>query len=139
MEDYRRTEKAPEITEAPPAENEIRCTQGGKMNRYVEKGLTMLKTKTDIVVVGKGATINKAVTVVEIIKRKMEGSLHQYTQLGSITNTEQWDPIEGKEMDRVIAKRNTPVIIIHLSKSALPDLEATSGYQPPTGNDIYSS
>lgn len=40
--------------------------------------------------------------MVEIIKRKMEGSLHQYTQLGSVTTTEQWDPVEGKDMDRYV-------------------------------------
>lgn len=50
--------------------------------------------------VGKGMTVNKAVTVVEIIKRRMQGSLHQYTQLGSVTSTEKWDPIKGKDMDR---------------------------------------
>lgn len=83
--------------------------------------------------------------MVEIIKRKMGGSLHQYTQLGSVTTTEQWDPVEGKDMDRyvhdglhssvaltdiecrMVAKKHTPVIIMHLSKIAIPDLEATSG------------
>ena len=57
---------------------------------------------SDIVIVGQGNTINKAVTVVEIIKRKMEGSLHQYTQLGSVSSKDQWDPVEGKNMDRYV-------------------------------------
>ncbi|KAJ8662861.1 hypothetical protein O0I10_001037 [Lichtheimia ornata] len=138
VEDYRRSEKEHENNESPPADNEIRCTQSGKITRYVDVGLQKFKTKSDIVIVGKGPTINKAVTVVEIIKRKMEGSLHQYTQLGSVTTTEQWDPVEGKDMDRMVAEKRTPVIIMHLSKIAIPDLEATSGYQAPTGNDIYS-
>ena len=82
---------------------------------------------SDIVIVGKGASINKAVTVVEIIKRKMEGSLYQYTQLGSVSSTDQWDPLEGKSMDRMVVTQHTPIILIHLSKLAIPDLEATSG------------
>lgn len=52
-------------------------------------------------------TVNKAVTVVEIIKRRMEGSLHQYTQLGSVTSTEEWDPIKGKDMDRYLVTLNS--------------------------------
>lgn len=44
--------------------------------------------------------MNKTVTVVEMIKRKMQGTLHQYTQLGSVSVTEQWDSKEDKELDR---------------------------------------
>ncbi|KAI9246734.1 DNA/RNA-binding protein alba-like protein [Phascolomyces articulosus] len=129
MEDYRRNEKKEPEQVSPPAKNEIRCSQSGKITRYVDVGLNMFKEQnmSDIVIVGKGATINKAVTVVEIIKRKMEGSLHQYTQLGSVSSTDQWDPKEGKSMDRMVVTQHTPVILIHLSKLAIPDLEATSG------------
>ncbi|KAI9484653.1 hypothetical protein BDB00DRAFT_878554 [Zychaea mexicana] len=102
MEDYRRSEKSEQEQVSPPAKNEVRCSQNGKITRYVEVGLNLLQEQkmSDIVVVGKGASITKAVTVVEIIKRRMEGSLHQYTQLGSVSSTDQWDPVEGKDMDR---------------------------------------
>ncbi|CAG8559299.1 177_t:CDS:2 [Funneliformis caledonium] len=42
------------------------------------------ETDENVIVVfsGKGPAINKAITVVEIIKRKLDGSLHQYTQIG---------------------------------------------------------
>ena len=49
---------------------------------------------------GKGQNINKTVTVVELVKRKMQGTLHQYTQLGSISVVEQWEATEDKELDR---------------------------------------
>lgn len=44
--------------------------------------------------------MQKAVTVVEIVKRRLEGTLHQYTQLGSVSTNEHWDPVKGKELDR---------------------------------------
>ncbi|KAI7855525.1 DNA/RNA-binding protein alba-like protein [Circinella umbellata] len=141
MEDYRRSEKSEPEKVSPPAKNEIRCSQNGKITRYVDVGLNLLKEQnmSDIVIVGKGASINKAVTVVEIIKRKMKGTLHQYTQLGSVSSTDQWDPLEGKNMDRMVVTQHTPIILIHLSKLVIPDLEAISGYQAPTGNDIYTA
>lgn len=43
MEDYRRSEKEHESNESPPADNEIRCTQHGKITRYVDAGLSKLK------------------------------------------------------------------------------------------------
>ncbi|KAF7724252.1 hypothetical protein EC973_001208 [Apophysomyces ossiformis] len=143
LEDYRRTAKSSvdnetDVTE--PADNEIRMTQGGKITKYVDMGLNMLQEqkKNSIVIVGKGITVNKAVTVVEIIKRRMEGTLHQYTQLGSVTTVEQWEPVKEKQLDPMMVNKKIPVIIIHLSLTEMPDLEAVSGYQAPTGNDIYA-
>ncbi|KAI8379093.1 uncharacterized protein BYT42DRAFT_613430 [Radiomyces spectabilis] len=144
LEDYRRiTKSAGDPTQEdqlpPPAENEIRISQSGKINRYVEIGLTMLKEqqKSNIVIVGKGVSVNKAVSVVEIIKRRMEGTLHQYTQLGSVKTVEKWDPVQGKKLETMLVHKHIPMIIIHLSLNVMPQLEESSGYQPPTGNDIY--
>lgn len=44
--------------------------------------------------------MSKAVTVIEMVKRKMKGTLHQYTQLGSVSVTEKWDAANDKELDR---------------------------------------
>ncbi|KAG1441496.1 hypothetical protein G6F56_011454 [Rhizopus delemar] len=90
-----------------------------------------------IILVGKGQCVNKAVTVVEMIKRKMQGTLHQYTQLGNVTVTERWDPLEEKELDSIQVNKKIPVIIMHLSIDEMPELEETSGHQAPTGPDIY--
>jgi DNA-binding protein len=56
--------------------------------------------KKHIIVVGKGVNVNKAVTVVELVKRRMQGTLHQYTQIGSVSVVEQWDATEDKALDR---------------------------------------
>lgn len=72
-----------------------------------------------------------------MVKRKMQGTLHQYTQIGSVSVTEQWDPTEDKELDSVQINKKVPVIIIYLSYEEMAELEVTSGHQAPTGPDIY--
>jgi DNA-binding protein len=57
------------------------------------------KVHPSIVVAAKGKSINKAITVVEIIKRRLAGTLHQYNQVGKVTSTEQWDPVKDSELD----------------------------------------
>jgi hypothetical protein len=55
-----------------------------------------------MVIVGSGKAVSKTVSVAEIIKRRMGGSLHQYTQIGSSTSTDKWNPVEGKEYDQYV-------------------------------------
>lgn len=81
--------------------------------------------------------MNKTVTIVEMIKRKMQGTLHQYTQIGSVSVVEQWDPVQDKDLDSVQINKKVPVIIVYLSFEEMPELNATSGHQSPTGPDIY--
>lgn len=45
VEDYRRSEKEHDTNESPPADNEIRCTQSGKITRYVDVGLQKFKVR----------------------------------------------------------------------------------------------
>lgn len=93
--------------------------------------------KKCIILVGKGQFVNKTVTVVEMIKRKMQGTLHQYTQIGSVSVVEQWDATEDKELDSVEINKKVPVIIVYLAFEEMPELDATSGHQAPTGPDVY--
>ncbi|KAI8646696.1 hypothetical protein BD408DRAFT_428400 [Parasitella parasitica] len=129
------------VTEAekPPADNEVRISHS-KIPVYVDTCLKLLQkdSKAYIVVVGKGQFVNKAVTVIEIVKRKMQGTLHQYTQVGSVSVIEQWDAINDEKLDSVQVNKKVPVIIIYLSLDDMPELEATSGHQAPTGPDIYA-
>lgn len=67
----------------------------------------------------------------------MQGTLHQYTQIGSASVVEQWDPTTDKELDSVEINKKVPVIIIYLSFEEMSELDATSGHQPPTGPDAY--
>ncbi|CAO3664770.1 hypothetical protein G6F70_006022 [Rhizopus microsporus] len=139
VENYQRTSKSiEEEPQKPPAENEIKISHN-KISVYVDIGLKKFQEeqKKHIILVGKGQHVNKTVTVVEMIKRKMQGTLHQYTQLGSVSVTEQWDSKEDKELDSIQVKKKIPVIIIHLSIDEMPELNETSGYQAPTGPDIY--
>ncbi|KAG1050903.1 hypothetical protein G6F43_006855 [Rhizopus delemar] len=140
LENYKRTVKSvdSEQGQKPSADNEIRISHS-KISVYVDIGLKKFQEeqKKHIILVGKGQCVNKTVTVVEMIKRKMQGTLHQYTQLGSVSVTEQWDAIEDKELDSIQVNKKIPVIIIHLSLDEMPELEETSGHQAPTGPDIY--
>ncbi|KAI8977545.1 hypothetical protein BDF20DRAFT_875428 [Mycotypha africana] len=140
MENYRRTKKDvnADQEEKPPADNEVRIKHS-KIPVYVDVCLKLLQEekKKHIVVVGKGQFVNKAVTVIELVKRKMQGTLHQYTQIGSVSVTEQWDPTEDVELDSVQVRKKLPVIIIYLSLDEIPGLETTSGHQLPTGPDVY--
>ncbi|KAI9013845.1 hypothetical protein CLU79DRAFT_890356 [Phycomyces nitens] len=140
VEEYRRTTEAGTSDEIKSAaDNEIAIGSNGTITSYVDVGLKALQEdkKPSIVIIGKGKTVNKAVSVVEIIKRRMEGRLYQYTQIGSAKSVDTWDAVKEKDLDKIAVTKQLPVIIVHLSLAAIPELESTSGFQAPTGNDIY--
>ncbi|KAG0262198.1 hypothetical protein BG011_000249 [Mortierella polycephala] len=65
----------------------------------------------------QGRSITKAVTVAEILKRRMEGALHQFTEIGLATEQEIWDPNPDKpNLDPLTVSRHRPTIRIRLSK-----------------------
>ncbi|KAI8599836.1 hypothetical protein EDD21DRAFT_150020 [Dissophora ornata] len=65
----------------------------------------------------QGRSITKAVTVAEILKRRLEGSLHQFTEIGQATEQEIWDPNPDKpNLDPLTVSRHRPTIRIRLSK-----------------------
>ncbi|KAH8547739.1 hypothetical protein BGW37DRAFT_222301 [Umbelopsis sp. PMI_123] len=143
MENYRRqprpsTEEDQNCGLLQHADNEIIISTSGKINRYVTVGLELLGKNGTIVIIGSGKAVSKTVSVAEIIKRRMDGSLHQYTQIGSSTTTEKWDPVEGKDFDQLVVSKHIPVLTIYLCQEASPALEKVSGYQAPT-KEIGSS
>ncbi|KAI8092677.1 uncharacterized protein BX664DRAFT_347947 [Halteromyces radiatus] len=136
MEEYRKepgssTTNNDDSNQPPAADNEIRVSNSSSIKSKVGMGLDKLKTYPNIVVVGKGNTINKAITIVEIIKRRMDGTLHQYNQIGTVTSTEQWAPIKDNELDSITVKKMLPITIIYLSSTPMPELESTATYQAP--------
>ncbi|KAL0095492.1 hypothetical protein J3Q64DRAFT_1693719 [Phycomyces blakesleeanus] len=141
MEEYRRTTESADRSDEnkPTSDNEIIIGSNGTITLYVDVGLKALQEdkKPSIVIIGKGKTVNKAVSVVEIIKRRMEGRLYQYTQIGSTKTVDTWDPVKENNLDKISINKQLPVIIVRLSLTAIPALEATSGFQAPTGKDIY--
>ncbi|KAF9968326.1 hypothetical protein BGZ73_000168, partial [Actinomortierella ambigua] len=75
----------------------------------------------------QGKNIPKAVTIAEILKRKLEGSLHQFTEIGQVTEEEVWDPKaptttgpkqqqQQQQLDPIRLLRHRPTIRIRLSK-----------------------
>jgi hypothetical protein len=76
-----------------------------------------------------GRAINKAVTIAEILKRKMP--LHQLNSLSSVEMIDVYEPME-EGLDVVTSRRYVSCMKITLSLTT--DLDVThSGYQPPLG------
>ncbi|KAF9961127.1 hypothetical protein BGZ70_008363 [Mortierella alpina] len=87
---------------------------------------TSKSTQGVLTIKAQGRSITKAVTVAEILKRRMEGSLHQFTEIGQVTEHEIWDPNPDKpNLDPLTVSRHRPTIRIRLSKHL--DTGATSG------------
>ncbi|KAG0359644.1 hypothetical protein BG005_000437 [Podila minutissima] len=86
----------------------------------------------------QGRAISKAVTVAEILKRRLEGSLHQFTEIGQVTEQEIWDPNEDMpNLDPLIVSRHRPTIRIRLS-THLPPVEASSAAKKEGGAGEHS-
>jgi Alba len=87
-----------------------------------------------------GRAINKAVTIAEILKRKM--ALHQVNDLQSVEMIDVYEPVE-EGLDVVTSRRYVSCIKITLSvnlsdfAAAPPTMDITlhSGYQPPLPDD----
>lgn len=79
-----------------------------------------------------GRAINKAVTIAEILKRKLP--LHQINTLTSAEMVDVYEPIE-EGLDVVTSRRYVSCMLITLSLSA-DDIDTNHpGYQPPLPED----
>jgi DNA-binding protein Alba len=127
MDKYRRVEKPK--TETEIQENEIRITTQGKMRNYITYATNLFQQKgsSEVVLKAMGRAINKAVTIAEIIKRRIQ-NLHQNTVINSTDITDVWEPIE-EGLDRLETTRHVSSIQITLSTKPL-DPESP-GYQAP--------
>ncbi|XP_043809572.1 ribonuclease P protein subunit p25-like protein isoform X2 [Manihot esculenta] len=127
MDRYQRVEKPKADT--PIDENEIRITSQGRMRSYISYAMSLLQEKgsNEIVFKAMGRAINKTVTIVELIKRRIVG-LHQITAIGSTDITDTWEPIEEGLLP-LETTRHVSMITITLSKKELNT--SAVGYQPP--------
>ncbi|GAB2300413.1 hypothetical protein Dimus_034456 [Dionaea muscipula] len=127
MDRYQRVEKPK--AEIPIDENEIRITSQGRMRSYITYAMTLLQEKgsNEIVFKAMGRAINKTVTIVELIKRRIAG-LHQITSIGSTDITDTWEPLEEGLLP-LETTRHVSMITITLSKQELDT--SNIGYQPP--------
>ncbi|KAL9667681.1 hypothetical protein QQ045_002045 [Rhodiola kirilowii] len=135
MDRYRSVEKP--RAESDIAENEIRITSQGRMRSYITYAMTLLQEKgcDDIVFKAMGRAINKTVTIVELIKRRIAG-LHQNTSVGSTDITDTWEPLEEGLLP-LETTRHVSLITITLSKKELDS--SSIGHQPPLPPDQVKS
>ncbi|XP_054817940.1 uncharacterized protein LOC129317630 [Prosopis cineraria] len=131
MDRYQKVEKP--RTETPIDENEIRITSQGRMRNYITYAMSLIQEKgsNEIVFKAMGRAINKTVTIVELIKRRIVG-LHQNTAIGSTDITDTWEPLEEGLLP-LETTRHVSMITITLSKEELDT--SSVGYQPPLPAD----
>nr|GMD29043.1 ribonuclease P protein subunit P25-like protein [Ipomoea batatas]GME06194.1 ribonuclease P protein subunit P25-like protein [Ipomoea batatas] len=131
MDRYQRVEK-PRV-ETAIDENEIRITSQGRMRNYISYAMSVLQEKEPDKIVFKamGRAINKTVTIVELIKRRVVG-LHQITSITSTDITDTWEPLEEGLLP-LETTRHVSMITITLSKNELDTKDV--GYQLPIPTD----
>nr|XP_016497942.1 PREDICTED: ATP-dependent RNA helicase A-like isoform X2 [Nicotiana tabacum]XP_033508040.1 ATP-dependent RNA helicase A-like isoform X2 [Nicotiana tomentosiformis] len=131
MDRYQKVEK-PRV-ETPIDANEIRITSQGRMRSYITYAMTLLQENTsdEIVFKAMGRAINKTVTIVELIKRRIVG-LHQITSITSTDITDTWEPLEEGLLP-LETTRHVSMITMTLSKKELD--KNNIGYQPPIPAD----
>lgn len=98
-----------------------------KMRDIITVALDRLKTEEQLLWIGSGPAAVKAVSCVEVVKRRIK-TLHQITQLAYKMVEEYWDP-KQEGLDRLKVTREVPTVVILLSKQPLDP--SVPGYQPP--------
>lgn len=82
-----------------------------------------------------GRAINKAVTIAEILKRKIP--LHQQNTLSSVEMVDVYEPVE-EGLDIVTSRRYVSCMMITLSQTSEQLDPSHPGYQPPlSDSDIH--
>jgi len=114
-------------------QTEVKITQQGKPRNYISYAINLFdQGACEITLKAMGRAINKAVTIAEILKRKLP--LHQVTTLTSSEIIDVFEPLE-EGLDIVESKRNVSCMTIALSKTGA-DMDFNHiGYQPPLSNE----
>uniref|UniRef100_A0A7S2R0H5 DNA/RNA-binding protein Alba-like domain-containing protein n=1 Tax=Eucampia antarctica TaxID=49252 RepID=A0A7S2R0H5_9STRA len=108
---------------------EVKIIQQGKPRNYISYAINLFEQgSSKIVLKAMGRAINKAVTIAEILKRKMP--LHQVTTLSSSVLIDVYEPLE-EGLDIVESKRPVSCMTITLSKDGAGMDLNDIGYQPP--------
>nr|CAG8490538.1 8543_t:CDS:2 [Entrophospora candida] len=120
-----------EIVSKTTETKSIKILSSGKIKKYVHTGLKVfqnatttnqkdMKSISSVIVViftAKGSAINKAITVVEIIKREMNGLLHQYTQIGrNFPNEKKSEELKKKDIATEVMVDNNADIVVEKEK-----------------------
>ncbi|XP_026861070.2 ribonuclease P protein subunit p25-like protein [Electrophorus electricus] len=160
MENYRKAGVVEQPCPCPfpdlPADTpEVRVRDGSKIRNLMKFALSRMEGKAaessgareeaepnavpgqtlcrQIVFTGMGPSVAKAITCVEILKRRIRG-LHQFTRLLYRTVQETWEPLEpAAGLDSLTVSRNVPGIWVLLSRELLDCSQP--GYQAPGSFD----
>ena len=110
---------------------EIRIKSGKDTKFYVGYAMYLLDRNNSEMVIIKatGNAIPKAVNVVEILKRRVEG-LHQINRIKHAEAEDIYEPLE-EGLDTVIVKRYLSLIEITLTKDISTNGKDEAGYQEP--------
>lgn len=151
MENYRKASVVEQpcpcpFTQLPEGTPVVRVRDGSKIRNLMKFALSRMEPGAEripegserreaasparqLVFTGVGPGVSKAVTCVEILKRRVS-DLHQCTRLAYSTLQENWEPLEPTAgLDPITVSKNVPSIWVLLSRDALdPD---TPGYQAP--------
>lgn len=108
----------------------VRITQQAKPRSCITTAMNMLASgNRHVELKAMGKAINKAVTIAEILKRKMP--LHQITALSSCEIVNVYEPLE-EGLDTVVNQHYVSCLTITLSTTDITDIDVHNiGYQPP--------
>eukprot|EP01055_Gregarina_sp_Pseudo9_P001605 Gregarina_sp_Pseudo_9__1604@NODE_2080_length_1161_cov_278_883244_g1921_i0_p1_GENE_NODE_2080_length_1161_cov_278_883244_g1921_i0NODE_2080_length_1161_cov_278_883244_g1921_i0_p1_ORF_typecomplete_len236_score4_32Alba/PF01918_21/2e19Rpp20/PF12328_8/0_065_NODE_2080_length_1161_cov_278_883244_g1921_i0257964 len=127
MEKFRLVERPREES----AEDEIRVTNQGRVTTYVAYAARLFKdeNRNTITFRASGLAIPIAVSTIEILKRRVKG-LHQQTNIGITTLTDEYEPLEQGLTKRTLT-RQVPYLLVILSKLETAVDKNAPGYQAP--------
>ncbi|CAG0890618.1 unnamed protein product [Darwinula stevensoni] len=134
MENYERGEvvsldesQVPQFDGLPPEHELIVVKQGTKIWNVVPFALKAIKDKKHVVWSGCGTGIERTISCVEVMKRKLR-TLHQTTRIRYKKVEEYWNPrLDGLDTLKVV--REIPAIDIWVSTEPIPT--SVDGYQAP--------
>jgi hypothetical protein len=113
---------------------EMKVTNASKIRNMVGFAMTSIGDNNirHMTWTGSGNAVNKTISCVEILKRKVKG-LHQITQIGFFRVEDLWEStMEG--LDTLKVNRNIPAVSILLSKDPLDTNDPS--YQAPGATHI---
>ncbi|OZJ03322.1 hypothetical protein BZG36_04218 [Bifiguratus adelaidae] len=136
VENYRREQRGDSSGSSnfrllpPPSPNEYRVDEHAKLKKLSSDVAHQLLSGAvaHVTLTGAGVFISKAVAAAEMVKHKVNTSIHQYNQIGDVEDNVMWEPI-SEDLDRLKVTRHVPVLMIHLSTIKLPELEEIASYQ----------
>ncbi|XDV40697.1 hypothetical protein PO909_009729 [Leuciscus waleckii] len=146
MENYRKARTVDQpcpcpFPDLPSNTPEVRVKDGSKVRNLMRFALSQVSVGSgenlcrQIVFTGVGQSVAKAITCVEIMKRRVR-CLHQHTKLAYRTVQEVWEPLEPEAgLDSLTVSRNVPSVWVLLSRDPLDRTQP--GYQAPGSFDAF--